>query len=686
MLTKEVQLYYPRWTSPSDEYKRIRYDLVSAIIYGHVDIKKDGSLSYPDGYSPDTLISYAHSKGAKVILQIFDYSSSDTNAMLSSSTARTNAVNNVFNEVKLHNYDGVDNDLESSSATNRDNMTAFQQLLSQVLWKNNPNYRLSIAIDAYYPNADQKFDLNKLQNYVNFIMMMGYDWGGDWLSTGDSAEPNSPHLLAGNCTDDSGNYCSIKHFENEMNKSKFLFGVPWYGWEYATQDNTRLSKINGGITEIAYKDFVGSDGISLPSGYIRNFDSVWKTPWYSKQEGSQWYQGHYDDLQSLGQKYDLTNSEGLGGIGIFSMHSGSGKPELWQLIQEKFTTVEPIPLALSLSINPKTITVGQPVTFSVSATGGKAPYSYTWTNLPAPCAGTNQSTITCNPNIAGSYNVTINIKDSAGATVTGSGILTVNPTPIPIPLAVSLSINPKIIIVGQHVTFASSVTGGKSPYSYTWTNLPIPCIGSNQNIIQCDPNKVGSYNVTINIKDSAGVTVTTSGTLTVNVAPISKNLLINPGFENNISGQPDHWQKKQSGTKATFIYPVAGRDGKGLCVGISYTSLDIKKQAYWRQDINGIDSTKTYTISGYMKTDGIKVHGEQSGGATIQVDWYTNNGNYIRSSYIKHNLKGTNPWAQFSQKFSTGIGIPTHAANAAIFLRLSNCIGKVWFDDIFFGL
>jgi spore germination protein len=329
-LNKEVQAYLPSY-APVDEYLSIRYDLVTAIIYNSsILINGDGSLTPQSAYSPDNLIAYAHARSVKVILSVAEPSQIDADAMLSSPTARTTAINNIFNEVVNRGFDGVDTDIERASPTteNKANMTAFQTELANKFWGSNPNYRLSIAIGAYYPSVDLIFDIGILQNYCNFIMIMGYGWYGSLSGT---AGPNSPHLLDSGV----GNFSAIKHYEGLMDKSKLLFGVPYFGYEYATTDSSRLSPQNGSISAIVYDQFIDN----VP-GYSRNFDPTWNTPWYTRQDGGgQWYQGHYDDVQSYGQKYDVVNSEVLGGIGILDISQGTGRTELWDLIQSKFTGV-----------------------------------------------------------------------------------------------------------------------------------------------------------------------------------------------------------------------------------------------------------------------------------------------------------------------------------------------------------
>lgn len=273
-LNKQVQAYLPSYV-PADEYLNIRYDLVTAIMYSFMYVRGDGSITPEVGYSPDNVIAYAHARGVKVILSVQDMSQTDADTMLSSGTARTTAINNIFNEVVARGFDGVDNNLEKATknATNKSNMTAFQTELANKFWGSNPNYRLSIAIAAYYPETDLLFDVAVLQNYCNFVMIMGYDWYGSWSTT---AGPNSPHLLDSGI----GNFPTIQHYESLMNKSKLLFGVPYYGREFQTVGIERLSNRSPGgiINDIAYKNLIDT----ITSSGTRLFDNVWKTPWYSK--------------------------------------------------------------------------------------------------------------------------------------------------------------------------------------------------------------------------------------------------------------------------------------------------------------------------------------------------------------------------------------------------------------------
>lgn len=330
---KEVQVFYI--SSDTDEYTKLRYDLLTTIVYAKVDINRNGSLTPSENYDPSPVISYAHNKKVKVVLMFQGEDDISKDIILENQTVRTMAINNLLDEVKKYNFDGIDIDLESLNVKNSINgqpneqlMTDFVTVLSDKFKETNPNYRISIDISSYYKDVDKIFNLTILQNKVSFVMMMGYDQYGPWSS---NAGPNAPI----NLDDGRGIYDSVNHYKMLMDRKKILLGVPWYGFKFATVNNTRLSPVNGDVKYISYKDY-----IKVIDENGRKWDDIWQTSWYVRKDddSSQWYQFHYDDVRSLGIKYDLVTSEGLGGIGIWAVNYGVDAPELWQLIKVKFVS------------------------------------------------------------------------------------------------------------------------------------------------------------------------------------------------------------------------------------------------------------------------------------------------------------------------------------------------------------
>lgn len=83
------------------------------------------------------------------------------------------------------------------------------------------------------------------------------------------------------------------------------------------------------------------------------------------------------------------------------------------------------PLSVEVGASPSSVELGAPVTFQVTAGGGFPPYSYLWSGLPSACAATDSPTISCSPQMAGSYDVSVQVTDQFGNNLSQSTMLIV---------------------------------------------------------------------------------------------------------------------------------------------------------------------------------------------------------------------------------------------------------------------
>jgi spore germination protein YaaH len=324
---KEVQGFYPLDTNQSS-WQNIRFDLLSTLALYFIYPTADGNININDSNVQKDLIKLAHKNNAKVVISIQPKDNITTDALLT--TSKDNFLNNTLYFIQRNNLDGVDVDIENiddiNSITGGDNkllMTNFMRDLSAKLWNYNHHYRISIDINGDYNT--NIFDLAAIQNYVNYAVIMGYDY--HW-SGGDTAGSVAPIDSYNN---DSSIRDSVNYYSNIVDKNKLLLGVPYYGLEWNTE--------NGDIESLTLSQGISytyQDMKDRANQYGRIWDNTWQTPWYKYQVDGKWYQGHYDDVQSLAIKYDLVNSANIAGIGIWEVNYGSNKSELWQLIQDKF--------------------------------------------------------------------------------------------------------------------------------------------------------------------------------------------------------------------------------------------------------------------------------------------------------------------------------------------------------------
>jgi hypothetical protein len=190
---------------------------------------------------------------------------------------------------------------------------------------------------------------------------------------------------------------------------------------------------------------------------------------------------------------------------------------------------------LSVSINPTTakIKIGESVTFTSSVSGGKPPYtSYQWYLNGSAVSGATSPTWTFTPVTVGCYIVYLNVTDSAPKTAkSNEASVTVAP-----PLTVSISPMSASILVGQSVTFTSTVSGGYAPYSYQWYLDGAPVSGATTSTWAFAPTTSGIYYVYLKVTDDNN-NVAQSETARITVAtvpvggysyPINKYTLLTP--------------------------------------------------------------------------------------------------------------------------------------------------------------
>lgn len=233
------------------------------------------------------------------------------------------------------------------------------------------------------------------------------------------------------------------------------------------------------------------------------------------------------------------------------------------------TTSVPAGPSMSVALTPTPTTCGGSTDGSVTATpsGGTAPYSYFWSP-----SNTNSNTI--NNLAGGTYSVTVTADNGC----TASATTTVQPGS---PMSVALTPTPTTCSGGNGGSVSVAVSGGTTPYSYTWS--PATLSGNNPANLSG-----GSYSVTVTAANgcsaSANTTVNQGPPMTAALSPtpVSCNNANNGSLQLNVSG----------GT-TPYVYTwnpatVSGQNPTGLAAGsynVTVTSA------------NGCSASATATIN-----------------------------------------------------------------------------------------
>ncbi|MGW4527521.1 PKD domain-containing protein [Amycolatopsis sp. NPDC004378] len=195
------------------------------------------------------------------------------------------------------------------------------------------------------------------------------------------------------------------------------------------------------------------------------------------------------------------------------------------------------PLSATAGASPTTGNAPLTVSFTGSATGGSAPYAYSWNFGDGSAASTAQ-----NPshtyNAAGNYTATLTVTDSASPPHTATSSVAVAVGAVGQPLAASASAAPTSGQVPLTVAFSGTATGGTPAYSYSWNFGDGSAASTAQNPAHTYDN-AGTYTATLTVTDSASPAKTATSTVQVTASPIAG---APPGAPTGLTAAPGNGQ------------------------------------------------------------------------------------------------------------------------------------------------
>lgn len=179
-------------------------------------------------------------------------------------------------------------------------------------------------------------------------------------------------------------------------------------------------------------------------------------------------------------------------------------------------TVNPAPSIVSLTASPSTIDVGQTAVLSANTTGGTGWIRFSWSQVPTGCMAANESVLQCAPVNPGNFTIVLSVSDSQGETSSGVHKVTLQVGPR---LQQTLHLSAGSVNLRGTVYVNMSVSGGASPYTYTYFGLPPGCASVDSAVLECTPTGAGTFTITGEVVDAAHESEIANVSLTVNSSP-----------------------------------------------------------------------------------------------------------------------------------------------------------------------
>jgi len=259
------------------------------------------------------------------------------------------------------------------------------------------------------------------------------------------------------------------------------------------------------------------------------------------------------------------------------------------------SSTPPVLLSTSFTYSPSSPQVSQQVSFTASASGGTAPYTFSWA-FGDGATGTGAA-VYHTYSTTGSYSVLLTAKDSSPSqqTATSQQTITVTSPPPPPSLTASFTESLSNSVVGQTVSFTGSASGGTAPYNYAW-NFGDSSTGSGSSASHVYQT-AGVYTVVLTVTDVAGHVASATNTVTVTL-PLSASFTYSPSNPAPLTNI--QFTATATGGTAPYNYSWDFGDGTtdtGAAATHSYLLPGTYTVTLTVVDANGLTTTASTTVT-----------------------------------------------------------------------------------------
>ncbi|WP_440054517.1 glycosyl hydrolase family 18 protein [Pseudoalteromonas sp. T1lg65] len=240
---KPIIAVYPSWHDSPSNQQTIRWDKFDYLAIASIYPLADGALHTDSvDHFIDELVSKAKAKNKRVIISVGGSNKGSQGFIAASKDEAASAllVKNIVAFAVKHRVDGVDIDWEYWTYQNELRKggndpieSAYLVKLLQQLRAKLPNGIL-LTTDIFAGNWVGKQYLPELQNHVDYVNLMAYDFTGAWPSSPVAHHADYPTFKK------AIDFVIQQGFE----KSKLIVGIPSYGIQFIDGKNKQIKHVS----------------------------------------------------------------------------------------------------------------------------------------------------------------------------------------------------------------------------------------------------------------------------------------------------------------------------------------------------------------------------------------------------------------------------------------------------------
>lgn len=335
----EVVGFLPSWNA-AKEVKVDTSNLTQLIYFGFgvnergeiIQFGEDGSetLEWVHFKSPyfKKIREDAKKTNTKILVAIKSFDNKNIDDLISNPSTSEKFINQLGKLVKENNLDGVNIDFEYFTDSNFPtfkHLNAFFTRLNQTLKSQDPGLIISADFTASAVAADPAYDMVKLGEVIDQIILMGYDYS---TTASSQATPVAPLYSSGG---EASIDRSISSLKGRVPFDKVILAIPFYGYEWQTLNNKFRSQTIPETGALATYDRV-TQLINNRNDIEINWDNKSQTPWISYYQSGANKQIYYENEQSISKKLNYIKDKKLAGVGIWAIGYEGESNAFWDLI------------------------------------------------------------------------------------------------------------------------------------------------------------------------------------------------------------------------------------------------------------------------------------------------------------------------------------------------------------------
>lgn len=332
---REVFGWHPYWMGSS--WEQYPFELLSTISYFSYSVEPKTGLNknpeHLDDWNNSALLDSAKAKNTRVLLTISLHGESNQRIFLDNPLLWNNLYQDVSKLLLARDADGIDINFEniptSFSTEFADFIKGFDQYLSTE-FQNNSKEAPFISLTLPASKGRKSFALKRLNDIIDLFVIMGYNYNGT----------TAPEAIAPlQAENDFSLLKTLAYYKERIDFSKTILALPYYGilWDILPDEKEGVkATVDRQLTYSEIQNvFLKNDQVSADL----ELDPISMSKIYRIAfEDNSMKEIHFDDAFTLSKKYDFAMNNNLKGVGMWALGYDNGQKELWNLIEDYFST------------------------------------------------------------------------------------------------------------------------------------------------------------------------------------------------------------------------------------------------------------------------------------------------------------------------------------------------------------